>query len=79
MFDYPVVLLGTDYWMPLRALIQERLMALRTIDPADANIMLFTDSPSESASHLFDTALKDLGPAFGQGPAPSKLLGERGL
>src|SRR5574341_2426601 len=33
--DFPLVLVGTDYWEPLLAFMRDRLVAERTIDPED--------------------------------------------
>jgi uncharacterized protein (TIGR00730 family) len=61
MDNYPVVLMGTDYWKPLRELIERTLIEGKTIDPADARLILFTDSPKEAAEHLQRVASSQFG------------------
>lgn len=59
--NFPVVLMGTDYWEPLRKQIEERFVVLGMIDPEDAKRILFTDSPEEATAFIQETALSDFG------------------
>jgi uncharacterized protein (TIGR00730 family) len=43
--DFPVVLMGVEYWKPLIDFIRDKLIAAHTIDPADADRLIVTDSP----------------------------------
>jgi len=51
--DFPVVLMGVEYWAPLRALLESMVRA-GTIAPADLEALTFTDSPDE-AMHVLET------------------------
>jgi uncharacterized protein (TIGR00730 family) len=64
MEGFPVVLMGLEYWQPLRELIERTLVGAGTIDEADARLILFTDSPREAAEHLQRVASQQFGVAL---------------
>jgi uncharacterized protein (TIGR00730 family) len=78
MDNYPVVLMGIDYWRPLRALLEETLMPAKTIDPDDAALILYTDSPQEAADHLQARVAKSFGVSLARAQRARSWLGERG-
>jgi len=45
--EFPVILMGSDYWNRMKAFIEESLLGNRTIDPADIHLFHVTDSPEE--------------------------------
>lgn len=59
--NFPVVLMGTDYWEPLRQQIQDRFVNSKTINPLDADKIYFTDSPEEAVRYIHNIALNDFG------------------
>ncbi len=61
MKNFPVILLGVEYWKPLLEFLRERLVKAGTIDPADVDRMMITDSPSEAAAHARLVGLKEFG------------------
>ncbi len=62
--DFPVALMGTDYWAPL--IDQLRLMAAeKTIDPLDLERLIVSDAPGEVVSAVTDTAMKRFGLTYG--------------
>ncbi len=69
---FPVVLLGTEYWEPLRQLIEKQLVEAKTIDPSDVKTITFTDSPREAARFIQSVATKK----FELKIHPHKILGE---
>lgn len=75
MKGFPVVLMGKDYWEPLRKLIEERLVESQTIDPEDMKTIYFTDSPVDAAKFILDVATR----SFSISIRPSKTLRERPL
>lgn len=75
--NFPVVLLGKEYWEPLRVLIQEKLVQARTIDRADAEKILFTDSPEEAVEYIQKIAQKDFGLTLKELSKPQVILGEK--
>jgi len=49
--DFPIVVMGKEYYKPLRDFLQ--FMAEQgTISPEDMNLLLFTDDPEEAVSHI---------------------------
>lgn len=73
--DFPVVLLGTEYWEPVHDLLRH-LAIERTIDDRDLNLLLVTDSVSEALDHIQRHAIERFGLRRRE-PRPSTLLGER--
>ncbi len=73
---FPLVLMGTDYWQPLRDFLAGRMVPEGTILPADLDRLLFTDSPDEAMRHILSTVGQ-----FGLiwQPKPSAILGESEL
>jgi uncharacterized protein (TIGR00730 family) len=61
MRDFPLVLLGVEYWRPLVDFLRDRLVTARTVDAADVDRLRLTDSPEEAAEYVRDTALKRFG------------------
>src|SRR5689334_4308271 len=61
MRDFPLVLLGTEYWRPLVDYLRERLVPARTIDAADVDRFKLTDSPEEAAEYVRENALAKFG------------------
>lgn len=58
--DFPVVLMGTEHWAPLRALL-ESMVERGTIDRADLARLTFTDSPEEAMGVIDAMALRRFG------------------
>lgn len=53
--NYPIVLLGTEFWGGLIDWIRERLAAEGLISPEDMDLFLVTDSVDEAVAHIVDT------------------------
>jgi uncharacterized protein (TIGR00730 family) len=72
--DFPVVLMGWDYWAPL--VEQLHAMAERgAIDQADLSLLLVTDSVYDAMAWIRERALERFGLAPAE-PRPSAWLGE---
>lgn len=56
--NFPIVLMGSDYWSPILESLKDRLLSNGTIDPADFDMLLVTDSPDEAVEHIRDVAMK---------------------
>ena len=71
--NFPVVLIGREYWAPLGQML-EHMVAAGTISEADLRLLLVTDHLDVAIAHLERFAIR----AFGlrRGPQPSILLGE---
>jgi uncharacterized protein (TIGR00730 family) len=76
--NFPIVLMGVDYWKDLREFIDKMLDA-KTISPADLDLMLFTDSVEEAMSYLEERAVKQFKLRLKKRPQPMAILGEEGL
>lgn len=76
--EFPIVLIGTDYWRPLNDMLGE-MVAAGSVSRADLRLLLTTDDADEAMAHLERHAIQ----AFGLRPrparTPSTLLGERGV
>jgi uncharacterized protein (TIGR00730 family) len=76
--QFPVVLMGKDYWEPFIAMLQAMLSAT-TISPEDLELMLVTDSVPDAMKHIERHAIEQFGLQRRKVPRPSKWLGERAL
>jgi len=47
--SFPIVLMGLDYWNPLRSFIEGTLSERGAISPGDPSLLTHTDSPEEAA------------------------------
>lgn len=75
--DFPVILMGADYWREQVAMIQKMAEA-GTISHRDLQLFHVTDSVDEAVNFLMEKAIKP----FGLKPAirkPKSWLGEQGL
>jgi uncharacterized protein (TIGR00730 family) len=77
MIDFPIILLGVDYWRPLVCCLRERLVAVGTIDAADVDHLVLSDSPTEIAALVRDRALDRFGLHYGERPRPRWWFFER--
>jgi uncharacterized protein (TIGR00730 family) len=75
--NFPVVLLGKEYWQPVVDLLRH-LADERTIDAADLKLLLATDSVSDALAHIQRYAIEQFGLRRLR-PRPSTWLAERGV
>src|SRR5208283_2142269 len=73
--DFPLVLMGRDYWRPLLDFLRDRLVAEKTIDAIDAERILVTDSADEAVQSVTDIALHHFGLTYGPRMKRRWLLG----
>jgi uncharacterized protein (TIGR00730 family) len=73
---FPLVLLGAEFWQPLVAMLRERFLAAGTIDAADVDRFIVTDSPVEAVAKIREIATRDFGVTYGPRPKPRWYLGE---
>ncbi|TVQ30792.1 MAG: TIGR00730 family Rossman fold protein [Phycisphaeraceae bacterium] len=59
--DFPLVLMGADYWRPLLDFLREKMVVEKTIDPADLDRFIVTDSPEEAVAHIREVAMGRFG------------------
>jgi uncharacterized protein (TIGR00730 family) len=79
MRDFPIVLLGIEHWRPLLDYLRQRLVAIGTVDAADVDRFVVTDSPAEAAAVVRERALGQFGLSYGARPRPRWWLLERSL
>jgi uncharacterized protein (TIGR00730 family) len=63
--DFPLILVGKDYWQPLLDYLRGRLVEVKTIDPIDAERILVTDSAEEAVQWARDAAVTQFGLTYG--------------
>ncbi len=49
---FPVVLMGIDFWEPLKEFIQKTLIDNKTIAEEDLDLLYFTDDPADALSYI---------------------------
>jgi uncharacterized protein (TIGR00730 family) len=59
--NFPLVLMGTDFWAPLREFLGQTMVREKTIQQADFDRLLFTDSPDEAMDAILGAATKEFG------------------
>jgi uncharacterized protein (TIGR00730 family) len=76
--NFPVVLMGVDYWAPLRAQL-EVMVREQTIDRRDLELLLVTDDVELALAHIHDRTVKPFGLRARRIRRPSKVLRESAL
>jgi uncharacterized protein (TIGR00730 family) len=61
MKNFPVILMGTDYWMPFKEFLNGTLVRHGAIDSVDANRLVFTDSPEDAVELIVRSATEQFG------------------
>jgi hypothetical protein len=74
--EFPLVLIGREFWRPLMGFIEGRLLAQGTIDSHDAARIAVTDSPAEAVAAVARTAMRRFGLTYGPRPKRRWILGE---
>ena len=59
--DFPVVLMGREYWAPLVEFIEKRMVEAGTISRGDEKIITITDSPDEAVAVIEGEAVRAYG------------------
>jgi len=50
--DFPIVLMGVEYWAPLVQFMRDTMVEAGTIDPIDVDRLIITDDPAEAAATI---------------------------
>jgi hypothetical protein len=66
MHDFPIVLMGADYWEPMLSFMQETLVLAKTIDETDLDVFFITDSPKAAVEHIREVAMSRFGLAYAE-------------
>ena len=76
--NFPVVLLGVEYWKPLIEFIRGSLLMNSAINPQDLEHLLVTDSPAEAVDFIKKAGTENFGLRYVP-QRPRKILLERGI
>lgn len=76
--NFPVILMGRDYWRHLTDLL-DRMVAERTISPADLDLLVVTDDVAEAMRYIQTHAVERFGLKKRRVPKQRWILGERGV
>ncbi|MEW6131217.1 MAG: TIGR00730 family Rossman fold protein [Acidobacteriota bacterium] len=60
VLNFPVVLMGTDYYAPMMDFLRKMVIA-KTISPEDLDLLLVTDSTDEAMAHIQKHAVEKFG------------------
>ena len=63
--DFPIVLIGTEYWSSLYDVLRNTLVREGTIDQNDVQLLYLTDSPHDAVQSIRDVALQRFGLSYG--------------
>jgi hypothetical protein len=63
--EFPLVLMGREFWRPLMTFVGERLLGEGTVAPGDVARLLVTDSPAEAVDSITDVAMHRFGLTYG--------------
>jgi uncharacterized protein (TIGR00730 family) len=77
--DFPIVLMGVDYWAPLIEFMRGRLLVERTIDERDLDLLTVTDDPHHAIDVIAAAAERNFGFMWKDRPKPKVLLGEQAV
>ncbi len=75
--DFPVVLLGSEFWRPLVEQLKATLLGHHTVDAKDMELMKVFDSPEEASQYIRHRALAGFGLTEGPRLRRRWFLGER--
>ena len=74
--NFPVVLIGVDYWRPLIDFMRDTMLPAGTIDEGDLRDILLTDSPREAVEFILAIATTKFGLRQVSAPTRRRLFGE---
>ncbi len=74
--DFPLVLVGTEYWEPLMGFLRGPPLANGTISPDDPDLLLVTDSIDEILECVTQRAMGRFGLTYGSRLRPARALRE---
>ncbi|MDX1630628.1 MAG: TIGR00730 family Rossman fold protein [Thermoanaerobaculia bacterium] len=76
--EFPLILMGTDYWSPVLTFMEETMIAQGTISPEDFELIYRTDSPREAVRRILEHVTpEEEEKRRKEAPRPRRWLGER--
>lgn len=76
--DFPIVLMGRDYWTPLLDFLRVEMLGRGTIDPQDLDLVCVTDRPEDAIAHILRNTVPRFGLRWRPVAGPHWYLGEHG-
>jgi len=77
--EFPVILIGSEYWAPVIDFINNTLIPQQTISPKDLELVHVTDDPEEAVAWIVEEAKVKFGLRRGVHIPRWKLFFEKGL
>ena len=74
--EFPLVLMGREFWAPLMEFMSERLVKARTIDAVDLERITITDSADEAVQVITEVAKRRFGLTYGARMKRRWIFGE---
>jgi len=74
--DFPLILMGVEYWQRLLQLLSSRMVPTGAIAAEDVSRLVLTDSPEEAVDHILRAAKEKFGVHERRRPRPRRILGE---
>ena len=74
--DFPLVLMGQEFWQPLMDFVEMRLIREGVVDPADPKRFTVTDSVEEAVTVIVDAATRRFGLSYHPPVKQHWFLGE---
>ncbi|MCP3859820.1 MAG: TIGR00730 family Rossman fold protein [Phycisphaeraceae bacterium] len=76
--DFPIVLMGREFWSPMIDFLRDRMIREGTISADDPDRLQIVDDPAEVVELISTIARDRFGITYGPKASPSRLLLERG-
>lgn len=77
--DFPVVLVGAEYWQPLMDVLRGTLLAQGTVSASDLDYIQVTDDVEAAVARIRDSGMTRFGLSYGPRSRPRWILGEGGM
>jgi len=74
--DFPLILVGADYWQPLLDSLRERLLAEGAISATDLSILQITDSVPQAVARVREIGMRKFGLSYAPKLRRRWFLGE---
>ena len=77
--NFPIVLVGVQYWSPLLSFLRDSPLTHGAIDQEDLDRIFLTDSPAAAVEFIEKCAIEHFGLRYRVHRKPQKLLWEQGV
>jgi uncharacterized protein (TIGR00730 family) len=75
--EFPLVLMGREFWNPLLEFLADRMVKSHTIDPVDIERIIVTDSAEEAVAAITDVAKRRFHLTYGSRMKRRWFFGEK--